>query len=210
MLIHLIPSFYGFPYNGKYGPKCKLTDFESPELGLRLDNTQLDTRHPYPNKLYSVACRKAGGCKAIIGFLVDVDDSIVGSEFTTIARWSGGGRVSTHTVRTVILDHDHDAITWDMLLWYRYGKWSSRVPSVVKDTGWPPARAQARMDFFVNDGKVGFDVRDCDDDGLLTSREETVYLHTVERDRIVNQLFSLHQQRMPSIDNAFRLEVPHA
>lgn len=207
MLIHLIPRIYGFPYHGKFGPKCTLTNFESPELGLLLDNTQLDTRHPYPNKLYSVACRKGGGYKALIGFLVDVDDDLVGNEFTTIARWSGGGRVLTHTVRTVILDHDHDAITWDMILWLGHHKFQNRVPSMVKESGWSPAHAQARMSFLTNDGKVGFDIRDCDEDGVLTSREETVYLHTVERERIAN-IFGLHQRRIPSIESAFRLEAP--
>lgn len=129
MLIHIRPRCLS-PY-----PNVALVDLRIQELDLHLiGGTDLDSRRPYPNKRYVVACRKVGR-KAIDGILVETAKPV--SAFTVEARWAlEAEHVATHTVRYEVLDQDFDAVSDHMLLWgatsASLGGWTNRWPETVK------------------------------------------------------------------------------
>lgn len=199
MLLHVTPRLLGAPL------RCELIDVLVPELGLTLQaGRDVTARQPYPNRHYQVACRQVGR-KAIAGLFLETPDRI--EAVNVITRWAiEGSLVATHRVRYELIDHDFDAATDNMTLWYAMssglGGWRSRWPAFAE--GWTPANAQPRMDVLRGrrEGSHGEFTDTVGRTGVITERRETFRMPTVERERLL-QRTSL-TDRLPALEDAFR------
>lgn len=197
MLCHFQPQLFDAPEVGPLTP-VRVLDFSCPKLGLHIDGSQLALRRPYPNKRHQVACRKVGQ-KACLGIFVEVPDQYMLPEFSTVTRWGLGERILVHKVNHLILDRELDAITWDPLIWGGLNEWPSRRPSMVP-AEWAPSKYRPRMDVWAFEDRQGFSIIDRAEDHLLVERTETLFLHTVERERVVG-----FWKRMPLLEHAFHV-----
>jgi len=199
MLIHITPRIFG---NRDFEP-CQLVDLNCAELGLALKaNVELMARRPYPNKNYLVACRKRGQ-KAMQGFLIERPDPV--REFTVVTRWAvAAWHVATHRVRYIVLDDDYDTISDNIVLWYGMsdglGGWESRWPKQYEDIA--PVSLQPTMEVTPRMKHRRECVDVINDDGFLVERNETLYLPTLERARVINMENSLGE-RIAGIDAVF-------
>ncbi|MGK2742044.1 DUF6012 family protein [Tepidicaulis sp. LMO-SS28] len=202
MLIHLLPCLMACQ---RTEPHCELVDFRSDDLGLHLKGgAELAARRPYPNKNWLIACPRKGR-KAIVGFFIETAAPL--TSFTTLTRWKVAGRdVIEHEVRYEVLDQDFDAVTASMLLWYGIentrGSWAPRWPDAAKD--WTPMLAQPRMELTTR--RRQGDYKDRVQDDRILGRQESVALHTIERERLLSPV--LHAERMPPLESAFRPHEP--
>jgi len=197
MLCHFLPQLFDAPEVGPLTP-VRVLDFSCPKLGLHIDGSQLALRRPYPNKRYQVACRNVGR-KACLGFFAEVPDQCMLPEFSTVTRWGLGERILVHKVNHLILDRELDAITWDPVIWGGLHEWPSRRPSMVP-AEWAPSKYRPRMDVWAFEERQGFSIIDRAEDHLLVERTETLFLHTVERARVIG-----FWKRMPLLEHAFRV-----
>lgn len=208
MLIHITPRIIQ-PKNHCF--PCTLVELSVPELELSLTSNELATRKPYPNKNYSVGCRRAG-LKTIDGILVDTPTRNI-DHYTVTAKWSLSEEadiILTHVVRHIILDNDFDAVSDNMLLWQGAETWESRWPDFA--AGWSPASAQPRMDILSRpeapkrDGEVEDETIPVliGEEGLsamlIRHRFETFRLPTIERERLLN---ARPDERLPTLELAF-------
>jgi hypothetical protein len=188
-------------------PECVLIDFHCSELGLKLRNgIELVARRPYPNKHYLVACRNVGQ-KAMDGFFVETTEHV--HEFTTSTRWLIGDElIVNHQVQYCVLDHELDAITESMVLWYAMssslGGFARRWPTAANDL--TPASAQPRMELVSRD-RSGHYVDRLDNVGRIIERAEVFQLHTVERDRVLYCSNTDIYARIPTADMAFTATI---
>lgn len=188
MLIHLTPRIYACRTN----QPCTLIDLTCAELGLSLKGDKdLTARRPYRNKNYLVACRKVGQ-KAMQGILIDSRQFVY--DFTVVTRWAVGNRdIATHRVRYIVLDHEYDTVTENMMLWsaiHGDSRWASRFPAEYK--GVAHTEAQPFMDVT---------------QGFESECSETFLMHTIERERLHEHYCSLNE-RTPGIEAAFPAKGP--
>ena len=200
MLIHIIPRIY-LPEHAR---QCVLQGVEIPELDLHLRaGKEVDERRPYPNKHYSVVCRKVGQ-RAWDGILLETAKSI--TTFTSIASWLHlpTGRQVQHKVHYAFADEQYDAATSSMVRWDAFPElgWDDRWPEHAKE--WTPASAQPRMEL-VATARHG-DFADFVESGLIVCREEYFTMPTVPRERVAGD--ALHknwlQDRQPPLEHAFQ------
>ncbi len=111
MLFHIRPRLIS-PFKD-----VELVDLGIHPLNLRLEGgLDLATRRPYLNKRYAVACRKEGR-KAIDGILIEMAAPVQEMHYT--ARWAVEATfLVTHDIHYKLLDHDFDAASDSMVLWY--------------------------------------------------------------------------------------------
>jgi hypothetical protein len=200
MLIHIVPKLFEPPY----AIHSEIIEVSIPECGLHLiGGKDITARRPYPNKRYLVACRKIGQ-KAMVGALIDVAGSI--QNYTVITRWRVNGLVVTHFVEHEVLDHEYDAVSDLMVLWYgQYGtNWQNRWPTCYTEEA--PIARQPAMDVFsanMNGLTRPEEVRDVIDEELrVIRRVEPFKLHTIERERLLDTE-NRHGERIPDINHAF-------
>lgn len=198
MLLHIRPRLYSPCRN------VALVDLAIEPLGLHLaGGVELATRRPYPNRHYAVACRKKG-TKAINGILIETAAPL--DEFHTTARWAIEAQsMVTHDVHYRLLDHDFDAASDDMILWYACasGPWEDRWPTWAR-TG-APVRAEPVMELHPPDEQRLFTTDVIDDaTGWITSRTQTFAMPTIERGRITGGDF---EDRLPLPSMAFRAQL---
>jgi hypothetical protein len=197
MLIHIRPRLFS-PFRN-----VELIDLKIESLGLDLrGGTDLVARRPYPNKRYAVGCRKKG-LKAIDGILIETARPV--DEFCCVARWAIESEFSvTHQVRYSLLDHDFDAASDDMVLWYaccsELGGWPDRRPEKSRST--PPVMTEPRMEVVENPvyGLAHQDILD-PKSGYITFRRQSFAMPTLERQRVTSTALN---RRMPELDAAFR------
>ncbi len=138
MLLHIRPRLFS-PFRDVAIVDLQIND-------LRLAGEDVTARRPYPNKRYAVACRRQGQ-KAIDGILIETENPVDELQYT--ARWAVEATlVVTHQIHYKLLDHDFDAASEDMTLWYAcsadLGGWSKRWPAEVE--GIPPLYAEPMME----------------------------------------------------------------
>jgi Family of unknown function (DUF6012) len=203
MLIHVTPKILAG--NDHHCVDVSLVDLSIPEFGLKLrGGVDVVGRRPYPNKYYTVACRKVGR-EAVVGLLFDVDRQV--KNFTITTRWAvEADLVLKHVVKYEILDEDFEATTDSMLIWAGFmgdgTRFQSRWPESAKE--FVPASHQPRMDVFAGCGKKG-DFKDTQNPhGIILERYETIQIPTVERERLVRRASSINN-RLPRFEHAISL-----
>jgi hypothetical protein len=196
MLVHIRPRLFS-PFKN-----VALIDLEIDPLRIHLaGGVDLATRRPYPNKRYAVACRKQGH-KAIDGILIEARTSI--DDLRTTARWAiESACFVTHHVHYRILDHDFDAASDDMMLWYAYcaelGGWRNRFPAWAKEI--PPIYAEPMMEVIPGYSERRSATQDIlNERGWIVDRRQTFSMPTIERERILATKLS---ERIPPLDAAF-------
>jgi hypothetical protein len=214
MLIHITPKIYVPNFDDI--SSCELINFSIDELGFVLiGNKDIATRRPYPNKRYFVGCRKENR-KAASGILVEAKELSMDS-FTSVAHWKvypdeyrSGDIVVTHKVKYVIIDNDFDMVSDDMTLWY-----ATRADSSGRPSRWPefykkpPNEVQPTMDVFSSrSGGLARDGQDKKDTvknflnkDLIVNRSEVFKIPTIERARLFDKQFHLHE--MPELKDAW-------
>lgn len=184
MLIHLRPRLYG-PL-GRY--TAELRRFEVPAIGVRLSHEDLAANRPYPNKCYTVGCRRAAR-RAEDGLIFET--SAVLERLSSVAEWqvsmAGKSWTLVHQVNYVVLDRECDALTDDMSLWIAVIGWTNRWPDIVMG---PPSSAAPRAEIFATGTHVGdvrFTLHPEGADvvpGAIATQIHNFYLPTVERGRL--------------------------
>src|SRR5579863_2939821 len=191
MLLHITPTFFSMT------TAATLVDLEITELGLHLKGgIDLDTRKPYPNRAYCIACRKKPR-GAFDGILIETARPLKRSGLHVIARWTlSAGDIITHRVHYKLLDSDFDAASDKAELWYAFHgtPWQKRFPGfaqgrpVMEDT---PALVRAPSPS-----------KDTIVDGRLVERVQTFSMPTIEPERITRK--TNESIRMPKLADAFR------
>ncbi len=201
MLIHLTPRIYN-----KYSDiTSELIDFSIPYFDLILTpGVEIMIGRPYPNKCYGVISRKVGQ-KAMIGILIDVDGPV--SSFVTIARWLVDGVITEHVVNMIVNDQDFDCITDDPLFWYSDGKnfksrWLPEHEDLSPVEIHPTMHVLSSSDSEQRKGRVVDLMRS----GMLAKRTETLYVPTIEKERLFSSDAML-SDRMPKPEHAFKVTV---
>lgn len=199
MLIHVRPRCYG-PLARH---SAELLEFSVPDLGIYLTaKGDLVTRHPYPNRCYSVGCRRDGN-RADDGLLIEAGGRV--DRFTSVALWwiTVGEKhwAATHETHYVVLDSDHDAISDDMVTWHPFAAWPDRWPPTVEG---PPSEAAPRFDVFdrgISRGDIIDRLFDKSNvavvQGAIQHRRTTFYLPTIERDRLEAKRKFFRNDRLP-------------
>lgn len=208
MLIHITPQIRRPPIPG-FDLECRLVDLAIPEFGLALkEGSDLLTRKPYPNKNYFVACRR--GRRAVSGLFLETPEPV--RQFTTVTRWSLAAEVLvTHRVRYIVLDDDFDAATDNMVHWFAFRDFQSRLPPFARD--WAPVKAQPCMDVLRGHSERVGDVVDVTTrSGLIEEREETFRMPTVERRRLIPEASKdaplSREMPLPTIETAMKVAMP--
>lgn len=200
MLIHIVPKLFEPPF----AVTSEIMDVSIPECGLVLaGGKDVIARRPFPNKRYLVACRKTGQ-KAMGGILIEVNGSL--QTYTVITRWLVNGEVITHFVEHDVLDQEFDTVSDNMILWYaRYGTtWQMRWPECYTEA---PVARQPAMDVLTSlrNGLTRpeevLDVVDEENQRVIL-RIEPFKLHTIERERLLNET-ERSNYRIPGIKDAF-------
>lgn len=203
MLFHIVPRIY-LPQEDQ-AHLCEFQGLQVPEMGLNLRaGKEVVERKPYPNKRYSVVCRKVGQ-KAWDGILLETSKAIMA--FTSISSWMhhGTGKIIEHKVHYSLADDEFPAATSSMVRWHAFPElgWQDRWPDWAKEC--TPALAQPRMELFATARHGEF--ADFVESGMIVCREEFFVMPSVPRDRVVGDdsiKLSL-VNRTPSIDHAFKV-----
>jgi hypothetical protein len=192
MLLHLRPTIISS------GVLVDLIDLCIEPFGLYLrGGRELMTGRPFPNKRYTVVCRKKGK-KAIVGILLQADAPI--TEFHYIARWLADGIVVTHRVYRSVLDQDFGAASEDMMFWHGMWRgWKNRVPEGLRNA--VPQQVQPVMQLVDSSGKTSstLDIVDFET-GWITDRTQIFAMPSIEPDRLSCPEF---RERMPALEDAF-------
>lgn len=201
-LLHLVPRFFGS------FAAVELVDLTLEPIGLTLrGGRDLATRKPYPNRRYSIACRKRGQ-RAIEGIFVLTKEPVARLDYT--ARWSVDAEVVvTHRVRYRLLDREFDAASDDKMLWHAcspsLGGWASRWPE--PDDAKSPSSTAPVMVARVSDaahfreGTAGASAHhQFAEGGLIVWRQQEFGLPTLERGRFGSPLAG---DRMPLVADAW-------
>lgn len=192
MLIHVTPRIYSGK-NNRY-VDVSLVELEIPEFGLSLRGGEhVVGRKPYPNKFYTVACRKKGRA-AVEGLLFEITGRV--KDFTVTARWAlEAEMVVQHVVKYHVLDEDFDTVTDGMVLW------QSRWPASARHC--TPASYQPRMDVFSDNGRKGDFHDTVNASGIVLMRNETFNIPTIEKGRL--ERTNPYSERLPTFDSAIKL-----
>lgn len=202
MLVHIVPKLLSFPSN----PDFVLLDVTCPEFDVTLTvGKELRECRPYPNKNYRSVCR-IDSRRAEVGVLLDVEGSV--RMFSTITQWRVDGvGVIQHHVRRVLLDDEFDACTDSTILWkYREPRFASRWPDQYVDL-WPAAvtpymEIRSRgLSRFAQDTQV---------DGIVRERSHTLFVPTVEPERLQQRRGTDFYDRLPLREHAFPVAARHA
>jgi hypothetical protein len=154
------------------------------DFGLLLvDGSHLRTGRPYPNKWYSVGCRKIGR-KAIDGILIELPFR---EKFSYTAHWAIEAQlVVAHRVDYTVLDRDFDAVSDSMIFWHaccaELGGWSNRVPK-----GWDrkvPLASEPMMEVVPDRVDRRRKSDDMVEGDWIVARHECFSMPTIERERI--------------------------
>jgi hypothetical protein len=180
MLLHIRPRLY-CPFRN-----VALIDLEIEPLGIHLrGGVDLRVGRPYPNKWYSVACRKLGR-KAMDGILIETPGPV--NEFSCRARWAIQAELMvTHSVEYRVIDHDFDAASDSMILWSaccaELGGWSNRRPERrERDV---PLVSEPVMEVVAGRVDVRRAAKDVIRGGWIVERNESFAMPTIERERIL-------------------------
>jgi hypothetical protein len=182
-----------------------LVDLTIEPLGLQLvGGVDLATGRPYPNKRYTVAYRKRRR-KAIDGILIETANPIEEVRYT--ARWTIEAELLvTHRVLYRVLDHDFDAASDNTGFWHSYsaelGGWTNRFPAGEK--GLAPAAVEPMMEVVSRDFERHDTEDEIDDEGRIIERRQNLGMPTIGRARLLDTNIN---ERMPSLDDAFRVNV---
>jgi len=206
MLLHITPKFFSMTTG------ATLIDLEISELGLHLKGgIDLDTRKPYPNRAYCIACRKKPR-GAFDGILIETDRRLKRSGLHVIARWAlPAGDIIMHRVHYKLLDNDFAAASDKSELWHAYHgtPWQNRFPNWtgrLQRRGDQPVRPRRRGQAVMEDapalGEASFPSKDIIVDGRLVERVETFSMPTIEPERITRETNA--SIRMPKLVDAFR------
>jgi hypothetical protein len=192
MLIHVTPKIYSG--SNSRSVDVSLVDLKIPEFGLSLRGGEhIVGRKPYPNKLYTVACRKQGR-EAVKGLLIEIGGRV--KNFTVVTRWELQAEiVIQHIVKYHVLDEDFETVTDSMLLWH------DRWPKSAKN--YTPASHQPRMDVFSGNGRKGDFHDTVNSSGIVLERHETFHIPTIEKVRLERQDFL--SNRLPFFESAIKL-----
>lgn len=202
MLLHISPKLH-IPGDKRH--VVQLVDLKVEELDLVLGEQDLTVRRPYPNKHYSVACRRIGQ-KAVDGIFIESAQFL--PIYTVVSRWSVDGTDPiTHRVQHVLLDHELDAVTDRASLWHSFPSWNwiSRWPSFY--AGLPPLEIEPVMAVKRQSLQHRRSLSVVRDDytkaGVLAYREEKYMVPTIERRRLDGER-AVHW-RLPTMANAFKV-----
>lgn len=118
MLIHIAPRIF---LTGKwpYPSPVSLERISIFPFGIVLKGGEdVTCRRPYPNKRYSVACRKTGR-KAINGILIRTAEPV--SSYAVQTFWNiSDAPLPIHQVTYNVTDNEFDAVTDSSCLWGRF------------------------------------------------------------------------------------------
>ena len=197
MFYHIRPKIY-----------CRnhavLTDLTIPEMGLKLDGgRELDTKQPYPNKMFKVASRK-GGRKAVDGILVETNSFI--RYFSYLARWMvDGSMLVEHTVSVTLDDEEFDLASDDPKLQLGFPAlgWTVRRPA---ETFAVAANAlDARMEFESGSSFVfQIPTEDSSGDGMIFARRQSILIPTIEMRRLQEGPLT---KNPPLLKDSFKSEI---
>jgi hypothetical protein len=178
---------------------------------LHLTGKELDTRRPYPNKEYAVACRRQGR-KAIDGILIETAKFI--GRFDIKTQWAVEALLLvTHCVDYRVIDRDFPAASDDMMLWEKFSIWdldqqkeiaitSSRMPERPRPGG--TMRLAPLMELVPPLLKPSCD-DSTDDLGLILARRERFEMPTIEPERLADpRLSPFRIDRKPPLNSAFK------
>ena len=202
MLIHITPQFYAQPNGHFHIAECRLLSLQIQKLDVELKSSELVTRKPFPNKNYWVGSRNIGR-KALEGLLFETPAHV--PEFTAVARWIvNEEHIVTHEIQYRVLDQELDSVSDNITLWnagrMKERDYPSRWP---QSTDWKPGVAKPRMEIFhlpEEAHPLRQHVRDTiSASKLITLRQETLEMPTIERSRITSMDWSV---RMPPQDTA--------
>lgn len=179
MLLHIRPRLY-CPFRN-----VALIDLEIEPLGVHLrGGLDLKVGRPYPNKWYSVACRKIGRL-ALDGILIETPGRV--DQFSWRARWAvEADLVITHSVECRVIDHDFDAASDSMMLWHacceELGGWSNRVPEISRDA---PLICEPVMEVVAGSVNARRSAKDVIRGNWIVERSQALSMPTIERGRIL-------------------------
>jgi hypothetical protein len=200
MLLHIRPKIVS------RGEFVELIDLKIDPFGLRLRHgIELMTGHPYPNKNWTVACRKKGK-KVMDGILLNLLGDV--DRFSYTARWNVYGDSVTHRVFCSILDHDFSAASDSAWLWHATfdGAWSDRWPRTIEHDGTMYIEPSMELESRIPKKLPTNDVVDIDT-GWVSERTQYFSMPTIEEARLF--LFPREDSsRMPSLDDAFGVVSP--
>jgi Family of unknown function (DUF6012) len=194
MLLHLRPMMLSS------GIFVNLIDLRIGPFGLYLrGGRELMTGRPYPNKHYTVVCRKKGK-KAMNGILVKVNGPVKGFDYS--ARWLANGTVVTHRVSCSILDQEFGAASDEMWFWLgTLGEWENRMPERFR--GAVPVYVQPVMQLVDSSEKRPSTVDVVDlKTGWIIDRTQVFAMPTIEPERFLS-FPQEDQTRMPKLEDAF-------
>jgi len=196
MLLHLRPTMLSSEVF------VDLIDLRIEPFGLYLrGGRELMTGRPYPNKHYTVVCRKTGK-KAINGIFLKVNRQVEGFDYT--ARWLAGGIVVTHRVSCSVLDQEFGAASDDMMFWRATSSgWENRMPDGFR--GAVPIYVEPVMQLVDTSGKRSstLDVIDFKT-GWIIDRTQVFAMPSIEPDRLLSSEF---RPRMPAPEDAFEARI---
>jgi hypothetical protein len=195
MLLHIRPRLFS-PFR-----HVALVALEIEPLGLEFEASELRTGRPYPNKRYAVGCLRRGR-KAVDGILIET--ATILDEFRCTARWAVCAElVVTHRVDYRVIDHDFDAVSDSMVLWYAtMDGLANRFPAEAKDVA--PMNAEPMMEIEPMERPRSRRLNvDLVEDGWIVHRHEIFSMPTIERKRITEP--RCDELRTPSVELALRL-----
>jgi hypothetical protein len=206
MLLHIRPQLYS-PFD------VELVSLQSPQLGLTLHSRDLATRRPYPNKHYSVACRREGR-KAIEGILIETSKFL--EQFDLRAVWAVQAELlAKHTIHYQIIDRDFDAATDKSILWYQFVHWNPATGVTInigtdRRPEWYRNAPQAQkwhtvMEVLPLEDR-GPHIKDTVINGFIVAREETFAMPTIQREKLFDPRISeFRVDRRPTRASAFKV-----
>ena len=198
MLIHLVPKLFL-----KYKNSVDLVSISVDDRAI--DRDLLVIRKPYPNKCYSVACRKKGK-KAISGILVELaDKKKFKVEYTWIVEKLGEVK---HIVHYEISDSDYDMVSDDITLSYassgeQLGYFESRFNDRLKNITPASGNPYAEIIEPIKSKESAFPFSDTMEKGIVKQRVEYIYLPTIEKERFIKR--GKYYGRYPAMDDKFVL-----
>lgn len=198
MLLHLRPMIFSS------GVFVDLIDLRIEPFGLYLQGgRELMTGRPYPNKHYTVVCRKKRK-KAMNGILVKVHGPVKGFDYT--ARWLANRTVVTHRVSCSILDQEFGAASEEMWFWHATScGWGNRMPERLR--GAVPMYVQPVMQLVDSSERRPSTVDVVDlKTGWIIDRTQVFAMPTIEPERFLS-FPQEDQTRMPKLEDAFEARI---
>lgn len=193
MYIHLVPTLYHVISN-----KCRLESVTIPELEFEIKGDELSSGKPYPNKRLNVGMLKSR--KAMIGLLLKYENKV--TRFTTEYKWviEDIGTIQ-HQVNTIVLDSEFDLVSQCIGLNIGLDEWKPRLHPSYHNVA--PVKIQPTMESYRSGNAINQLPHDVWERNILTSRKETLLLHTLQSERISSYGFFI--DRLPSLESAINI-----